>query len=110
MTKLISVFPCLLILKIIGFTVGGHNNQQADKAKKVREDYERKLSNMQKEVTRLQSAKKEHDRLVRSQSQYETQLKQLRTDLSDMKKLKVVFLCIICTFVFFLTSHDTNLM
>lgn len=71
------------------YSVGGHNNQQADKAKKVREEYERKLSNMQKEVTRLQSAKKEHDRLVRSQSQYETQLKQLRTDLSDMKKTKV---------------------
>ncbi|XP_052125712.1 kinesin-like protein KIF21A isoform X2 [Frankliniella occidentalis] len=78
--------------KVLASIVGGHNNQQTDKAKKVKEEYERKLSNMQKEVTRLQSAKKEHDRLVRSQTQYETQLKTLRTDLADMKKTKVKLL------------------
>lgn len=77
--------PCLTVT----FSVGGHNNQQNDKAKKVRDEYERKLQNMQKEVARLQSAKKEHDRLARSQSQYENQLKGLRNDLADMKRTKV---------------------
>ena len=81
--------------------VGGHNNQQTDKAKKVREEYERKLSNMQKEVTRLQSAKKEHDRLVRSQSQYENQVKTLRSDLSEMKRTKVAILSLPLTFSYF---------
>ncbi|XP_034236761.1 kinesin-like protein KIF21A isoform X2 [Thrips palmi] len=78
--------------KVLASIVGGHNNQQNDKAKKVRDEYERKLQNMQKEVARLQSAKKEHDRLARSQSQYENQLKGLRNDLADMKRTKVKLL------------------
>lgn len=79
----------LFLFFLINFLVGGHNNQQNDKAKKVREEYERKLLNMQKEVARLQSAKKEHDRLARSQTQYENQVKTLRNDLADMKRTKV---------------------
>jgi len=68
---------------------GGQQNQTSDKAKKIRDEYEKKLAHMQKEVKRLQSAKKEHDRMLRSQPQYENQLKQIRAELAEMKRTKV---------------------
>ena len=44
---------------------------------------------MQKEMKTLQSAKREHAKLLRSQSQYESQIKTLKFEVSDMKKVKV---------------------
>lgn len=46
-----------------------------EKVKKLRDEYEKKLSGMQKQVKMLQSAKKEHARLLKSQSQNESRLK-----------------------------------
>jgi len=60
-----------------------------EKAKKIRVEYERKLSSMNKELQKLQSAQKEHARLLRNQSQYEKQLKKLQLDVTEMKKTKV---------------------
>lgn len=55
----------------------------------MRDEYERKLSEMQKEMKRLQSAKKEHARLLRNQTQHENQVKTLKGDLAEMKRAKV---------------------
>uniref|UniRef100_A0A3Q3E623 Kinesin family member 21A n=1 Tax=Labrus bergylta TaxID=56723 RepID=A0A3Q3E623_9LABR len=60
-----------------------------DKAKKIKTEYEKKLSIMNKELQKLQSAQKEHARLLKNQSQYEKQLKKLQMDVAEMKKTKV---------------------
>uniref|UniRef100_A0A8C7YHC7 Kinesin family member 21A n=1 Tax=Oryzias sinensis TaxID=183150 RepID=A0A8C7YHC7_9TELE len=60
-----------------------------DKARKIKVEYEKKLSVMNKELQKLQSAQKEHARLLRNQSQYEKQLKKLQMDVAEMKKTKV---------------------
>lgn len=44
---------------------------------------------MNKELQKLQSAQKEHARLLKNQSQYEKQLKKLQQDVTEMKKTKV---------------------
>lgn len=60
-----------------------------DKARKIKTEYERKLSVMNKELQKLQSAQKEHARLLKNQSQYEKQLRKLQMDVGEMKKTKV---------------------
>lgn len=44
---------------------------------------------MQKELKSLQSAKKEHAKLLRDQSQYENQVRTLKYEVNDMKRTKV---------------------
>lgn len=68
---------------------GSHSNQPNDKMKKIKDEYETKISSLNKELKNLQSAKKEHARLLRSQTQYESQLKTLRMDVAEMKRAKV---------------------
>uniref|UniRef100_A0AAX7VCW4 Kinesin motor domain-containing protein n=1 Tax=Astatotilapia calliptera TaxID=8154 RepID=A0AAX7VCW4_ASTCA len=60
-----------------------------DKARKIKAEYEKKLSIMNKELQKLQSAQKEHARLLKNQSQYEKQLKKLQMDVAEMKRTKV---------------------
>lgn len=60
-----------------------------EKAKRIKAEYERKLGSMNKELQKLQSAQKEHARLLKNQSQYEKQLRKLQTDVTEMKKTKV---------------------
>uniref|UniRef100_A0AAY4CH95 Kinesin motor domain-containing protein n=1 Tax=Denticeps clupeoides TaxID=299321 RepID=A0AAY4CH95_9TELE len=60
-----------------------------EKTKKVKAEYERKLTSMNKEMQKLQLAQKEHARLIKNQSQYEKQLKKLQQDVVEMKKTKV---------------------
>lgn len=67
----------------------GNLPEPPDKVKKVKEDYTRKISDMQRELKRLQAAQKEHARLVRNRSQYEQQLKNYKEDLLEMKRAKV---------------------
>jgi len=57
--------------------------------KKVKDEYERKLANMQKELKTLHTAKKEHAKVLKEHSRNESQLRQLRGELSEMKKTKV---------------------
>lgn len=63
-----------------------------EKVKKLRDEYEKKLTSMQKEVRLLQSAKKEHARLLKNQSQSENRLRGLRNELAEMKRAKVKLL------------------
>lgn len=60
-----------------------------DKARKIKAEYEKKLSVMNKELQKLHAAQKEHARLLKNQSQYEKQLKKLQMDVAEMKKTKV---------------------
>ncbi|XP_055012857.1 LOW QUALITY PROTEIN: kinesin-like protein KIF21A, partial [Boleophthalmus pectinirostris] len=57
-----------------------------DRAKRVKAEYERKLSVMNRELQRLQAAQREHARLLKNQSQYERQLKTLQGEVADMKR------------------------
>ncbi|XP_036373489.1 kinesin-like protein KIF21A isoform X1 [Megalops cyprinoides] len=60
-----------------------------EKAKKIKAEYEKKLSVMHRELQKLQAAQKEHARLLKNQSQYEKQLKKLQQEVAEMKKTKV---------------------
>lgn len=60
-----------------------------DKVKKIKDEYQRKIAEMQKELKRLQAAQKEHARLLRSQNQQETQLMSYKNELQEMKRAKV---------------------
>lgn len=60
-----------------------------DKVKSVKQEYERKITNMQQELKKLQTAQKEHTKLMRERSQIERQLRTLKGDLAEMKKTKV---------------------
>lgn len=51
---------------------------------------------MNKELQRLQTAQKEHARLLKNQSQYEKQLKKLQQEVTEMKKTKVCFSILKC--------------
>lgn len=62
----------------------------------MKDEYERKLNDMQKEMKKLQTAKKEHSKMLRNQSQYESQIKTLRNEVTDMKKVKVGWFFFIC--------------
>lgn len=67
----------------------GHKSEPTERVKKIKDDYERKLHDMQKELKRLQAAQREHARLLKNQTQHESQLKSLKNELSDMKRAKV---------------------
>ncbi|CAH0405180.1 unnamed protein product [Chilo suppressalis] len=61
----------------------------SDKLKRVKEEYERRVSTMSRELRRLQAAQREHTRLQRSQQQTASQLLALRNELQNMKRDKV---------------------
>ncbi|KAK9506807.1 hypothetical protein O3M35_008674 [Rhynocoris fuscipes] len=65
------------------------NKQPTEKVKKIKEEYERKLTDMQREMKSLQTAKKEHAKLLRNQTQYETQIRTLSNEVQEMKRTKV---------------------
>ncbi|XP_062402973.1 kinesin-like protein KIF21A isoform X2 [Sardina pilchardus] len=69
--------------------MGSVETNTEGKARKIKSEYEKKLSVMHKELQKLQSAQKEHARLLRNQSQYERQLKKLQSEVVEMKKTKV---------------------
>lgn len=57
--------------------------------KSVKQEYERRICNMQNEMKKLQAAQKEHAKLMRERGQHERQLRTLKADLAEMKKTKV---------------------
>ncbi|XP_017555518.2 kinesin-like protein KIF21A isoform X3 [Pygocentrus nattereri] len=69
--------------------MGSMESCSEDKAKRIKAEYEKKLSIMNKELHKLQAAQKEHARLLKNQSQYEKQLKKLQQEVMEMKKTKV---------------------
>jgi len=70
-----------------------------EKAKKIKSEYEKKLNSMNKELQKLQSAQKEHARLLKNQSQYEKQLRKLQQEVTEMKKTKVPYVCVFFTVI-----------
>lgn len=64
------------------------NSQPSDKVRKVREEYERKLHDMQRELRRLQDAQKEHIRQQRELQIRERKLRELKTELTELKCAK----------------------
>ncbi|XP_052868301.1 kinesin-like protein KIF21A [Anopheles cruzii] len=67
----------------------GVNSAATDSAaKRVKEDYERKLSEMQRELKKLQSAQREHLRKQREMQAQEARLKTLRSELEELKQIK----------------------
>merc|ERR1712228_802431 len=60
-----------------------------DQINKIKKDYQEKLDKLQGEVKKLQAAKKEHAKLLKSQGQYEKQLTKLKSDVLEMKRAKV---------------------
>lgn len=69
-----------------GGTVANPNNE---KVKKVREEYERKISDMQKELRKLQLAQREHARQHREIQAQDSQLRTLKSELTELKAAKI---------------------
>ncbi|CAG2214012.1 KIF21 [Mytilus edulis] len=68
---------------------GSIESQSSDKVKKVKVEYDKKLTGLQNDLKKLQAAKKEHAKMLKNQSHYEKQLKTLQHELAEMKKTKV---------------------
>lgn len=64
-------------------------NYTEEKASKIRQEYEKRLKEMNRDLLKLQVAQKEHARLLKNQGRYERELKKLQTEVSEMKKAKV---------------------
>lgn len=79
------------VLANMSASMGGTSNLPAnnDKTKKVREEYERKINDMQKELKKLQIAQREHARQHREIQAQESQLRTLKSELSELKSTKV---------------------
>lgn len=69
--------------------VGVPNANANDKTKKVKDEYERKISDMQKELRKLQLAQREHARQHREIQAQDSQLRKLKSELFELKSAKV---------------------
>ncbi|XP_029287054.1 kinesin-like protein KIF21B isoform X2 [Cottoperca gobio] len=67
-------------------------NYTEEKASRVKQDYEKRLKEMNRDLLKLQVAQKEHARLLKNQGRYERELKKLQTEVNDMKKAKVTLM------------------
>uniref|UniRef100_A0A096M534 Kinesin-like protein KIF21B n=1 Tax=Poecilia formosa TaxID=48698 RepID=A0A096M534_POEFO len=67
-------------------------NYTEEKASKIRQEYEKRLKEMNRDLLKLQAAQKEHARLLKNQGRYERELKKLQTEVNEMKKTKVVLM------------------
>merc|ERR1711974_120274 len=77
------------VLKGVMESGGKNSTVSQDKVYKIKHDYQEKLEKLQSEVKKLQTAKKEHAKLLRNQSQYERQIEKLKSEVGDMKRTKV---------------------
>uniref|UniRef100_A0A3Q3M112 Kinesin-like protein KIF21B n=1 Tax=Labrus bergylta TaxID=56723 RepID=A0A3Q3M112_9LABR len=67
-------------------------NYTEEKANRVKQDYEKRLKEMNRDLMKLQVAQKEHARLLKNQGRYERELKKLQGEVNDMKKAKVALM------------------
>ncbi|XP_052738469.1 kinesin-like protein KIF21A [Bicyclus anynana] len=65
------------------------SSQPTDKLKRIKDEYERRISTMSRELRRLQAAQREHARLQRSQQHTAQQIHALRNELTGLKRDKV---------------------
>ncbi|XP_037822866.1 kinesin-like protein KIF21A isoform X2 [Lucilia sericata] len=63
-------------------------NQKDDKINKVRDQYERKIGTMRNEMKKLQQAQREHARQQLEMISQETKLRNLRSQLNELKVIK----------------------
>ncbi|XP_063395660.1 kinesin-like protein KIF21A [Cydia fagiglandana] len=70
-------------------TLTSQASPPSEKLKRVKDEYERRLSGMSRELKRLQTAAREHTRLQRSQRQTAQQILTLKNELHSMKRDKV---------------------
>ncbi|XP_032528899.2 kinesin-like protein KIF21A isoform X2 [Danaus plexippus] len=70
-------------------SLASQSSQPSDKLKRVKDEYERRMSTMSRELKRLQAAQREHSRLQRSQQHTATQIHTLRNELQNLKRDKV---------------------
>uniref|UniRef100_A0A8R1TTT1 Kinesin-like protein n=1 Tax=Onchocerca volvulus TaxID=6282 RepID=A0A8R1TTT1_ONCVO len=61
----------------------------AEQVRRIREDYEKKLTAMRDEFRKLQSVEREHRRMQAKQVAEQQQLLRLRNELNELKKTKV---------------------
>ncbi|XP_019736714.1 kinesin-like protein KIF21B isoform X2 [Hippocampus comes] len=64
-------------------------NYTEEKANRIKQDYEKRLKEMNRDLLKLQAAQKEHGRLLKNQGRYERELKKLQAEVNEMKKAKV---------------------
>lgn len=64
-------------------------NYTEEKANRVKQEYEKRLKEMNRDLQKLQAAQKEHARLLKNQGRYERELKKLQAEVNEMKKAKV---------------------
>lgn len=64
-------------------------NYTEEKANRIKQEYEKRLKEMNRDLLKLQAAQKEHARLLKNQGRYERELKKLQTEVNEMKKAKV---------------------
>ena len=80
----------LICLIIIHIELTGSKKQQSDEqVKKVKSEYEKKITMMQSELSKVNAAKKEHAKMMKNQAVYDKRIKDLSVELNDMKKIKV---------------------
>lgn len=61
------------------------STSSVDKSK----EYEHKITSLQQELKKWNNAKKEHAKLLKNQTTYESQIGKLRREIDDMKRMKV---------------------
>ena len=83
----------------LSFAAQTSDGRSDGKSKKVSDEYAAKLNSMQTELKKLQAAKREHTKLLRNQTHYETQLRTLRNDLASLKQLKVSTVICNCSLI-----------
>lgn len=71
---------------------GDKQNQSDEQVKKVKSEYEKRLTGMQAELSKVNAAKKEHAKMMKNQAVYDKRIKELSSELNDMKKIKVCVL------------------
>lgn len=70
-------------------SIKNQDSKSDERVRKVRDDYEKKISHLQRELKKMQAAKKEHARLLRQKAQNEQQLRTFQSELSELKRTKV---------------------
>ncbi|XP_038220931.1 kinesin-like protein KIF21A isoform X1 [Zerene cesonia] len=70
-------------------SLAAQSSQPSEKLKRVKDEYERRVAGMSRELRRLQAAQREHARLQRSQQHTAQQIHSLRGELQGLKRDKV---------------------
>ncbi|CAG4977423.1 unnamed protein product [Parnassius apollo] len=70
-------------------TLAAQSSPPSEKLKRVKEEYERRVATMSRELRRLQAAQREHARLQRAQGHTAQQIQTLRAELTNLKRDKV---------------------